>query len=178
MLAGTATGLLLANYVPVRVLTATFAGIALLLGARMLASDRFVLAEALPQPPLGWVPPGLIGLLAGGLGVGAGTLSSPALMMVSFPLLRAIGAGAVFNLAVALPATAGFVVLGIDKPGLASDTFGYVSLIGMALLSVPAMVVAPSAARLAARLPVALLRRLFALCLFAIAARLLWRLLS
>lgn len=178
MLAGAVVGLLLANYVPSAVLMATFATIALLLGARMLVGDRLVLANALPRPPLGWVPPGLIGVLAGGLGVGAGTLSSPVLMLMSFPLLQAIGAGAVFNLAVALPATAGFVALGMDKPDLPSDAFGYVSLIGVALLSLPAMVVAPPAARLAARVPVTLLRRLFALCLFAIAFRLIWRLMS
>lgn len=178
MLVGTAAGLVLTRYVPAEILMATFAGIALLLGARMLAGDRLVFAHALPRPPLAWVLPGVIGLLAGGLGVGAGTLSSPTLMMVSFPLLRAIGAGAVFNLAVGLLATAGFIAIGLDQPGLPSDSFGYVSLIGTALLSLPAIAIAPPAARLALRVPVPLLRRLFALCLFAIAARLFWRLLG
>jgi uncharacterized membrane protein YfcA len=178
MAIGAAAGLLLARSMPAEVLTAIFAGIAFLLGARMLAGDRLVLAHALPPPPLGWVAPAMIGLLAGGLGVGAGTLSSPVLMMLSFPLLRAIGAGAMFNLAVGLLGTAGFIAIGLDQPGLPSDAFGYVSLIGTALLSLPAIAAAPPAARLALRVPVPLLRRLFALCLFAIAARLCWRLIG
>jgi uncharacterized protein len=42
-------------------------------------------------------------------------------------------------------------------------------------LSLPALFVAPIAARWSARAPVMLLRRLFALCLAAVAARLLLR---
>lgn len=43
------------------------------------------------------------------------------------------------------------------------------------LLAVPAMLVAPAAARLSRRLPQRLLARGFALCLFAIAVRVVWR---
>jgi len=43
------------------------------------------------------------------------------------------------------------------------------------LLALPAILVAPLAARLARRLPVPMLRRLFALCLFAIGLRVVWR---
>jgi len=46
----------------------------------------------------------------------------------------------------------------------------------MATLSLPALFVAPAAARWSTRVPLVLLRRLFALCLVAIALRMLLRL--
>ena len=128
------------------------------------------------DPPLVWaLLPGtgiLIGLLAGFLGVGGrvmsvpilldvfamaiGDLSTPALALRSFPIKRAIGAGTLFNLVISRDARD-------------------VALFCVAALSLPALFVAPVTARWSARAPVSLLRRLFALCLAAIALRLLVR---
>ena len=52
------------------------------------------------------IAPLLVGGLAASLGVGGGTLSTPVLSLFSFPIRQAIGAGALFNLIIALPATA------------------------------------------------------------------------
>ena len=49
------------------------------------------------------------------------------------------------------------------------------SLGAVLLLALPAMLAAPFAARLARRLPQLLLTRLFAFCLFAISARVVFR---
>jgi len=175
ILGGGLIGLALVPLIPASVAVATFASVMILLGVQMMAGARGVLAASIPKPPLGWLPPALIGALSAGLGIGAGTLSGPVLGLFNTPLNRAVGAGAVFNLAVALPATLGFMVLGYGQPGLPPDAVGHVSLRAAALLGLPAIIVAPLAARLSARLPVALLRRLFAVCLFLIAARILWR---
>jgi uncharacterized membrane protein YfcA len=53
---------------------------------------------------------------------------------------------------------------------------GHVAVFCVAAMSLPALFVAPIAARWSARAPVVLMRRLFALCLGAIAVRLLLRL--
>jgi uncharacterized membrane protein YfcA len=95
------------------------------------------------------------------------------LSLFSFPIRRAIGAGAVFNLVISLPATAFFVARGIDTPGRPPDALGHVALFCLAALSLPALFVAPIAARWSARVPIVLLSRLFALCLGVIALRLL-----
>ena len=55
------------------------------------------------------------------------------------------------------------------------DALGDIALFCVATLSLPALFVAPMAARWSARAPVALLRRLFAFCLAVIAVRLLLR---
>ncbi len=175
IMAGALLGLGLAPVIPAFVSVVAFAVVAVMLGIQMMAGARGILTSALPPPPLGWLPPAAIGMLSAGLGIGAGTLSGPILGLFNTPINRAVGAGAVFNLAVALPATLGFAAMGFGRPGLPPDTVGFVSLSAALLLALPATIVAPFAARLSGRLPVPLLRRTFAACLFAIAARVLWR---
>lgn len=174
IMAGALLGLGLAPLIPAPLSVGAFAAVTILLGIQMMAGARGVLAANLPAPPLGWLPPAVIGGLSAGLGIGAGTLSGPVLGLFNTPINRAVGAGAVFNVAVALPATLGFAALGYGRPGLPPESLGYVSLSVATLLALPATVVAPFAARLSSRLPVLFLRRVFAACLFAIALRILW----
>jgi uncharacterized membrane protein YfcA len=63
----------------------------------------------------------------------------------------------------------------LGTPGRPVDALGDVALFCVAALSLPALFVAPLAARWSARAPVSVLRRLFALCLAVIAVRLLLR---
>ena len=173
LMAGTILGLALAPWAPAKVLTGVFAVVAAALAAKLATGDRFVL------PPwtgaLGQLPPVAVGALASAVGVGGGTLSTPVLLLFSFPLKRAIGAGALFNLVISLPAAAFFLAHDLGKPGRPPDALGDVALFCVAALSLPALFVAPVAARWSSRAPVSLLRRLFALCLAAIALRLLLR---
>jgi uncharacterized membrane protein YfcA len=163
MILGGLLGLAVAPFVPPSVSLVVFAAIAVALGGTLLLGGRARLAEGLPAPPAGWLPPGLIGLASAALGVGAGTLSGPVFGLFGVGLHRAVGAGAVLNLTVAAPAA------------LTAVALGQVSLPGLLLLAGPAMLVAPGAARLSRRLPQRLLAGGFALCLFGIAGRLVWR---
>jgi uncharacterized membrane protein YfcA len=100
-------------------------------------------------------------------------LSPPVLSLFAFPIRRAIGAGALFNLVIAAPATMFFLAHDLGAPGRTTDAVGDVALSCLAALSLPALFVAPVAARWSARAPIVLLSRLFALCLAAVAVRLL-----
>jgi uncharacterized membrane protein YfcA len=175
MILGALIGLVLAPFTPPSLSLTGFAVIALLLGAKMLLGDRVVLADELPKGPRAWISPLLIGLFSADLGVGAGTLTGPVLGLFRVPLKRVVGAGAAFNLAVAFPSMIAFIVMGLGRPGLPVDAIGYVSVGATTLLAVPAMLAAPAAARLAGRMSPRLLGIIFALCLFAIAARLVYR---
>jgi uncharacterized membrane protein YfcA len=173
LLAGTAIGLALGGLAPARLLTAVFAAVAVALAVQLASGDRLAF-----QPWTGisrQLPPILVGLLAAAVGVGGGTLSTPVLSLFSFPIKRAIGAGALFNLAIALPATGFFLAHDLARPGRPPDALGDVSIVCLAALSLPALLVAPIAARWSAHAPAAVLRRLFALCLAVIASRLLLR---
>jgi len=93
LLLGTVLGLGGASMVAPVFLMGLFAVVALLLGATLLAGDRVTLPGP-GSPGLAVVPPILVGTLASALGIGGGTLSGPALALLSTPLHRAIGAGA------------------------------------------------------------------------------------
>ena len=175
LLVGTAAGLAVGAVVPAAALTTTFAVAALSLALKLGVGDRLVLAPALPRGPAGQVPPVLVGALAASVGVGGGTLSTPVLSLFSFPVRRAIGAGALFNLVIALPATCFFLVHDQGLEGRTPDAVGDVSVTCLLALSLPALMIAPLAAGWSARVPAVLLRRLFALCLAVVAARLLLR---
>lgn len=172
---GTAVGVVLGAQVPDIYLTALFACVALSLALKMAVGPWYVLSHHHEGGIAARLAPGLVGALSAAVAVGAGTLSAPVLSLFAVPLHRAIGAGALFNLVVALPATSAFLISGATLPGRPPDTVGSVALFCVAALSLPALFVAPMAARWSARAPVVLLRRLFALCLGAIALRLLLR---
>jgi uncharacterized membrane protein YfcA len=175
LLAGTALGLWLSAVAPASALTALFAAVALALALKLGTGDLLVISPRLPKGALGHLAPAMVGALASAVGVGGGTLSTPVLSLFAVPIKRAIGAGALFNIVIAAPATAFFFAHDLDAPGRTSDALGDVALGCLAALSLPALFVAPAAARWSARAPVVLLRRLFALCLAVVAARLLLR---
>ena len=176
LMVGVATGLALGPFAPAKVLTSIFAVVAALLGLKMALGNSVVLSRKQPTGAAAQVAPALVGALAAALGVGGGTLSTPVLSLFSFPIRQGIGAGALFNLIIALPATITFLAQGWDVSGKPADAVGDIALFCVAALSLPALFVAPAAARWSARVPLVQLRRLFALCLVAIAVRLLIRL--
>lgn len=170
---GGALGLLAARVVPPPLALLTFAALVLVLAGQMLAGRRLRLTDDLPRGLPGAVAPALVGLLAAGLGIGAGTLSGPVLGLFGVPLLRAVGVGAAFNLAIALPAALVFALQATPAAGAPGDSVGQVSLGAAALLAFPAMLVAPAAARLSRRVSDRALRTLFVATLLLIAARVL-----
>ncbi|MBU8539240.1 TSUP family transporter [Falsiroseomonas tokyonensis] len=170
VLLGGLAGLVLAGFLPPALSVALFGLLVGLLALRMGLGSGFMLAEAPPAPPLGLLPPLLVGLLSAALGLGAGTLSGPVLGMFRVPLLRAAGAGAVFNLVVAVPAALAFA---LAPRAPMPDALGQVALGAVLLLALPAMLAAPVAARFSSRLRESLLRRLFAAGLALIALQVL-----
>lgn len=175
LMVGAIIGLAVGPQVPSQMLTTLFAVVAAVLAVKMAAGDRLIIGQRAPRGLLSQVPPAMVGGLAAAVGVGGGTLSTPVLTLFSFSIKRAIGAGALFNLVIAVPATLVFLAMDLDTPGRPGDALGDVALFCVATLSLPALFVAPIAARWSSRAPVSILRRLFAFCLAVIAVRLLLR---
>ena len=85
---------------------------------------------------------------------------------------------AAIGLPIAIGGTLGYVFNGWGKAGLPAGSLGYVYLPALAILVAATMVTAPFGARLAHRLPVATLKRIFAGLLILLAAKMLWNLFS
>jgi hypothetical protein len=94
-----------------------FAGIAVALAVKMAIGERLAFTGAPLKGLLGQLSPAIVGALASAVGMGGGTLSSPVLSLFSFPIKPAIGAGALFNLVIALPAAGSFLTHDHGTPG-------------------------------------------------------------
>jgi len=84
---------------------------------------------------------------------------------------RAIGTGAAVGIPVAVVGTVGYVVAGLSAPGLPDYTLGFVYLPALAVVVAVSVLLAPVGARLAHRMPVLTLKRVFALLLFLLATK-------
>jgi uncharacterized membrane protein YfcA len=113
----------------------------------------------------------LIGFVSAMVGVGGGSLSVPAMVLSRVPIHRAIGTSTAVGLLISLSATVMFLLLPVGGDNSLPGSFGHVNLYAFALLAPATMLTAPKGARLAHRLPAVKLRRIFAIFLLLIAAR-------
>lgn len=87
---------------------------------------------------------------------------------------RAIGTAAAIGVPVAIIGMIGHVISGWSVPGLPPWSLGFVYLPALVAVVAASMLTAPFGARLTHRLPVATLKRVFSLLLYAMAARMAW----
>ncbi len=127
--------------------------------------------------------PGMLGMSAVGVGIGGisalvaiggGTMSVPFMTWCNVKAQHAIGTSAAIGLPIALAGTAGYLVNGWGHPGLPAATVGFVYLPALVLVVAVSVATAPLGARLAHRLPVATLKRVFAGVLVLLVAKMLW----
>lgn len=116
---------------------------------------------------------GFIGFVSALVGIGGGTLTVPFLSWCNTPIHQAVGTSAAVGLPIALAATLGYVLSGLGKAGLPGHTLGFIYLPALVGLVVFSMITAPVGARIAHRLPVSKLKRVFAVFLFLMATRML-----
>ena len=147
-------------------LSGVFASVALGVALHMaFGRETWRLAQ---QPPRGagrYALGSLVGGLSVLMGLGGGTLGVPIFSLVGVPLHRAVGTAAGLGVLIAVPGVVGFLLSGHDVPGRPPGTFGYVNLLGVALLAPASVWMAPLGARLAHGLSPLALRRAFALFL-------------
>jgi hypothetical protein len=95
----------------------------------------------------------------------------PFLSYCGIPIKRAIATAAAIGLPIAVSATLGYVVGGIDETGLPPGSLGYINFPVFGSVVAASLLFAPLGAILAHKLPDLLLRRLFAIFLFILACR-------
>lgn len=171
MVMGSLLSALAAGWVAQRHLAITFAVIVYAGATQMLLNRKPSASRPLPKPlPLFGV--GLvIGIVCGLVSAGGAFLTVPFMLWCGVPLRTAIGTAAAIGIPVAIVGTAGYVVSGWRVEGLPSDSVGFVSLIALFGLVSGSVITAPIGARLAHRLPVQTLKRIFALLLYVLATK-------
>ena len=178
ILVGTGLGTLVAASVPTRPLAVFFTFFVCLVAVQMAMNLKPKATRELPGS-VGIAGVGLgIGILSSLVAIGGGSLTVPFLTWCNVRIQHAIGTSAAVGLPIAIGGTAGYVFNGWGKAGLPAGSLGYVYLPALAILVAATMVTAPVGARLAHRLPVATLKRIFAGLLILLAAKMLWNLFS
>lgn len=164
---GTAVGTVLADRV-------SGAHLAVIFGSGVLAfAVYFLLPARQGQPLFAALPSGLpragiasaLGAFSTLLGIGGGTLTTLTMTVCGTPIHRAIGTAAGMGAVIAIPATIGFVVIGLGESGRGWGSLGFINLPTAAVLIATSVLFAPLGVAAAHMLSPAILRRVFGLYL-------------
>jgi uncharacterized protein len=116
----------------------------------------------------------VIGATSSLVGIGGGALSISFMLWCNMTLHVAIGTSAAIGFPVAIASALGYVLNGLAVQGLPEWSIGFVYLPALAGLVIASMATAPLGARAAHSLPVETLRKIFALFLYTICAKMAW----
>lgn len=118
---------------------------------------------------------GVIGLVSGLVGAGGGFLSVPFMAWCNVAIHSAVATSAALGFPIAVANVFGYVLAGLKLEGLPPGAFGYIWLPALVLIVVVSVLTAPLGARAAHSLPVAALKRVFALILYLLAVYMFWK---
>ena len=173
MLAGSFAAALVAGFIPTRPLAVGFTLLVFYAATQILLDLKPPGSRELPGSAGLFTAGTVIGAISSLLAAGGAFMTIPFLTWCKVSLRRAIGTAAANGLPIAIAGTAGYLIQGWQVSGLPSPSLGYVYLPALALVVTTSMLAAPVGARAAHRLPIKLLRRLFALLLYVFALRML-----
>lgn len=177
ILIGAALGAGFASLISARALGLIFAAFVLFAAAQILLDIKPHPARQLPGRA-GMTAAGLLtGWLSTLVSIGGGTITIPFQVWCNVPLRHAIGTSAAIGLPVAIGGSLGYIYTGLDVAGLPDPHLGYVYLPGLLGAAAASVFTAPLGAWAAHHMPVASLRKAFALLLLGLAAKLLFNVL-
>jgi len=171
MVLGSLLSTLASGLVSQRMLALAFAAIVYAGALQMLFGGRPTAARPLPGAAALFAIGTLIGVVCGLVSAGGAFMTVPLMLYCGVPLVTAIGTAAALGIPTAAIGALGFVASGWRIDGLPSASLGFVYLPALAALVAGSVTTAPLGVRLAHRLPVATLKRVFALLLFALATK-------
>lgn len=136
--------------------------------------QKWKLGDSLPKQPKTGLAGFVIGVLSALIGIGGATLSVPYMSVYGTPIHRAVGSASAMGLVIAIPAALGFVYIGWGRQGLPPFSFGYVNLLAWLCVIPTSILLAPVGARVAHKVSVKRLKKIFALFMVLVALNM-WR---
>ncbi|MEN3296738.1 MAG: uncharacterized protein V7642_5991 [Burkholderiales bacterium] len=173
MVLGSLASTLASGWIAQRHLALAFTVIVYLGATQILLNKKPSAARTLPDARTLFAVGIVIGIICGLVSAGGAFLTVPFMLWCGVPMRIAIGTAAMIGIPLAVVGTVGFLISGWNVPHLPSDALGFVSLIALIGLVSGSMVTAPFGARLAHRLPVVALKRIFACLLYVLATKML-----
>ena len=176
IIVGTLLGTLFADRLSSRYLGIIFTVFVLYSSVQLWLDLKPKPTRQLPDNPGMWLASLFIGALSSLVGVGGGVITIPLMSACNVPMRNVIGTSAALVLPIAVAGAVGYIATGLDKGHLPPFSLGYVYLPALIGLVVGAFMTVPSGARVAHSMPVATLKRVFAIVLSLLAARMLYSL--
>ena len=173
ILVGTFLGSCLASRLPGNFLKVFFVAFLFYVALQMLLDKKPAPSRDFPGQVGMFSVGGSIGVVSSLVGIGGGTLSVPFMLWCNLAVHHAIGTSAAIGLPIAIAGTLGYIVNGWSVQGLPPYPLGYVYLPALLGIVSTSMLTAPLGVRLAHSLPVARLKRVFALLLLVVGSRML-----
>jgi uncharacterized protein len=116
---------------------------------------------------------GVIGGISSLVGIGGGSMSVPFLVWCNVPMHHAVGTSAAIGFPIAVAGAAGYLLNGMAVPALPAASLGFIYLPALVGVSLASIFTAPLGVKLAHSLPVAQLKKIFALLLLVMGTRML-----
>lgn len=172
-LLGTFLGSCVASKMPTALLSVLFVAFLYYVSVQMLMDRKTKASRQLPGR-LGMSGVATtIGVVSSFVGIGGGALSVPFMSWCNVPIHHAIGTSAAIGFPIAIAGTLGYIVSGLKTSDLPRYCFGYVYLPALAGVVAASVLTAPLGVWLAHRLPVGVLKRIFAVVLAIMGTRVL-----
>jgi uncharacterized protein len=173
IVAGTLLGTLVAAQLSTFFLKTFFIVFVYYVAAQMLLNIKPQPSRQLPGMGGLFAAGGVIGGVSSLVGIGGGTLSVPFMTWCNVKLHQAIGTSAAIGFPIAAAGALGFLLNGLMAQDLPPHSWGFVYLPALAGLVAASVVTAPLGAKMAHRLPVAMLKKIFAALLIVFGTRML-----
>ncbi len=162
---GALLGAAVADYLPTDTLRRIFGIFEILIAMQIGFGFKPSAHSTLPAPVGLAASGGIIGTISSIMGIGGGSLTVPFLLWCNVSMRKAVGTSAAVGLPIAIAGVIGFIVAGLDNTGLPEWSLGYVFLPAALCIIATSIFFAPIGAKLAHRLPILTLRRIFAVFL-------------
>ena len=171
ILLGTFSGAVIAHFSSTAFLKTFFVGFICFLAAQLLFDLKPKSRHALPGAAGMFAFGATMGVISSFAGIGGAILSISFLTWCNIRMHEAIGTAAAIGVPLAIAGTVGFVATGLFDKGLPPWSLGYVYVPAFAGIAVTSFAIAPLGAKLAHRLPVVVLRRVFVVFLLVLAVK-------
>jgi uncharacterized membrane protein YfcA len=172
-LVGTFLGSCVASKMPTALLSVLFVAFLYYVSVQMLVDRK---PKPTRQLPGRWGMYGVgtgIGVVSSFVGIGGGALSVPFMTWCNVPIHHAIGTSAAIGFPIAIAGTLGYIYSGLHASGVPPYCLGYIYLPALAGVVCASVLTAPLGVQLAHRLPVKILKQVFAVVLAVMGTRVL-----
>ncbi len=171
LVVGTASGAVVAHFASTAFLKTFFVGFICFLAAQLLFNLKPPGHRDLPSRAGLILFATLMGVISSLAGIGGAVLSIAFLVWCSISLHHAIGTAAAIGVPLSIAGTLGFIATGWNDAALPEWSLGYVYLPAFAGIAATSILVAPLGAKLAHRLPVNVLKKIFVVFLVGLAVK-------